>query len=275
MLGGTNPNPIITPRVEQVIFSDEVALRQEKFPSLDKRREIEMEWTKATMKKLREEQRKEALQKRWEKKILMENGILLELEAKRMKEAKQNKVEGDDEEGNEETASEKASETQSIAEVEEEEEEENIKQTGELDDEEFAILVMEMKETKLIKQRNPWRSHKEVSMYDRMKLALKFSMGMMTDKDPDLSEILPWMYLGTGSLAKKNHELSKHSFTHILNCTDDVDNFHEDQFVYKRLNIVDSEDADYGVIYILALLFLSLFFSFSLLFVFSPSLFLP
>ena len=53
------------------------------------------------------------------------------------------------------------------------------------------------------------------------------------------------MYVGTAKMARQQHELIKLGFTHILNATDDVENFWGQSFVYKKINISDTETSDF------------------------------
>lgn len=57
-----------------------------------------------------------------------------------------------------------------------------MKPEDEMDDVEFKQHVLEMKENKFIKQRNPAQYHRELPRYDRMKLALMLHFGMKPKK---------------------------------------------------------------------------------------------
>ena len=62
------------------------------------------------------------------------------------------------------------------------EEEKVVKPEDEMEDVEFKQYVLEMKENKFIKQRNPAQYHRELPRYDRMKLALMMHFGMKPKK---------------------------------------------------------------------------------------------
>ena len=47
------------------------------------------------------------------------------------------------------------------------------------------------------------------------------------------------LFLGAGRDARNLGQLESHSVTHIINCADDVPNFHESNFDYLNLNIGD------------------------------------
>jgi protein-tyrosine phosphatase len=56
------------------------------------------------------------------------------------------------------------------------------------------------------------------------------------------SEILPGLFLGSGSDAENINMLTKNCIEYILNVSDDVPNFHEDNssaFKYLKLNVAD------------------------------------
>mmetsp|Transcript_88057 Transcript_88057/g.174751 ORF Transcript_88057/g.174751 Transcript_88057/m.174751 type:complete len:230 (+) Transcript_88057:122-811(+) len=67
----------------------------------------------------------------------------------------------------------------------------------------------------------------------------------IVDCHPHLSseaEPAPFIFLGKGRDAEDLTELQAHGITHILNCADDVPNFHEDSgagLLYQRLEITD------------------------------------
>jgi hypothetical protein len=142
-----------------VILSDEVSLRQAKYPSLGLRVQMEKEFNKIALKALRVQAKEEETKKRWEEKILREAGML------------QVDEKGDDDD---ETKSEKS--------VEESEGEAEafgvVLDKDDMTEEEFIKHINEMKEEKFAKQRNPFRFHRQIKTYDRMKLALKLSLGM-------------------------------------------------------------------------------------------------
>jgi len=54
------------------------------------------------------------------------------------------------------------------------------------------------------------------------------------------------IYLGAGRDARNLEQLKSHGITHIINCADDVPNFHETMFAYLNLNVGDF-GADKGI----------------------------
>lgn len=124
--------------------------------------QMEKEFTKQKARESRQKVKAEAAKKLWEEKILKENGLW------------DKKGNGDDDE----TKSEQ-SEAESVAasEASVEEVTENVHES-EMSEEEFNKHVMELKEEKFLAQRNPFRYHREMKSYDRMKLAMKLSLGM-------------------------------------------------------------------------------------------------
>ncbi|KDO29885.1 hypothetical protein SPRG_04952 [Saprolegnia parasitica CBS 223.65] len=53
------------------------------------------------------------------------------------------------------------------------------------------------------------------------------------------SEILPGLWLGSGSAASKLESLQRQRITHVLNVADDVPNFHPNAFLYGNLGVTD------------------------------------
>ena len=53
------------------------------------------------------------------------------------------------------------------------------------------------------------------------------------------SYIRPYLYLGSGRNASNLEKLQGHKITHIINVADDVENFHEGEFIYLNLGIAD------------------------------------
>lgn len=58
--------------------------------------------------------------------------------------------------------------------------------------------------------------------------------------------MLPWLFIGSATLAKKAYELTKVGITHILNVSDDVENYHVAQFVYMKIPIIDNEKSNFN-----------------------------
>ena len=249
-------------RVEKVIQSDEVAYRREKYPTMAERVNMEKEWNKTLMKEARREALAAERKKRWEMKILKEAGIYDEMKKaqRKAKKAAEKELGVEDHDDASETKSEKDSEAASQADAEDRdddkddegeknekanEEEEDLRGLDELDEEEYRMKILEIKEDKFVKQRQPFRYHKlNLTNYEKSKLALKLSLGFRKGQIMDYCEVLPWILMGTSKFARQYHDLQKLGVTHIMNVTNEVDNFHTAQFVYKRVPLPDSENSD-------------------------------
>ena len=259
-------------RVERIIESDEVAYRREKYPTMAERINMEKEWNKTLMKEARREATAAERQKRWEKKILKEAGIYdeikkaqrtVKLAEEKEKEKEENvfkpKVDQDDDAS--ETQSVKDSEAASQADAddigdddnsdndkkegEEGGAEEDMRELDELDEEEYRMKILELKEDKFVKQRQPYKYHRyEYTNYQRSKMALKLSMGFRKGQHEDYCEVTPWIIMGTAKYARQYHDLKKLGVTHIMNVSNEVDNFHTQNFVYKRVPLPDNEQSN-------------------------------
>ena len=124
-----------------------------------------------------------------------------------------------------------------------------------LDVEEFQKRITEITEKRYIKQRNPKRFYQEMPNYSKKKMAIMLALGFRGGQDKEITEgktyilktrcclhfsrairslvVLPWLYIGTSRIAFQKHELIRHAFTHVLNVTHDVENFHPGVFIYK------------------------------------------
>ena len=66
------------------------------------------------------------------------------------------------------------------------------------------------------------------------------AFGMMT-KSKGVCDISPWIELGGESEVSNQMHLMMRNVTHILNCTDDLQNTFPQQFVYLKVPVKDSE----------------------------------
>mmetsp|Transcript_36956 Transcript_36956/g.71300 ORF Transcript_36956/g.71300 Transcript_36956/m.71300 type:complete len:100 (-) Transcript_36956:660-959(-) len=65
-------------------------------------------------------------------------------------------------------------------------------------------------------------------------------------KRGQISEILPYIFLGNGYSARNLAALKEKGITHIMNVADDVENFHPGKFTYINLHVADF-GADEGI----------------------------
>lgn len=119
--------------------------------------------------------------------------------------------------------------------------------------------AINIKEKKLLYNRQPYKFHAAVSKWARRGLAFRLSTGLYSEPnvklrsmmsgqykliDHSVSEILPWLYIGKVETAQNEGFLLAHKFTHILNVTDSHPNFWPNSFVYMRIQISDDTDTD-------------------------------
>ena len=119
----------------------------------------------------------------------------------------------------------------------------------ELDENDLAELrkmQLEIKEKKFTSKRNTILCHHPLSKFQIWRRAVYYASGWFYNNNP-MDEILPWMFMGRGDLASNCDFLEKNSFTHILNVTTSIRNHHPSKFVYKRIPLEDSEEADAAV----------------------------
>lgn len=89
------------------------------------------------------------------------------------------------------------------------------------DSEEFKAIALFMKEKKLTTTRNSALMHRKLSRYRHFRVSWRAYWTNGRRFDP-CTEVLPWMYIGRGNLAKDSRFLEAMGFTHIMNCTKEV-----------------------------------------------------
>ncbi len=223
-------------RVEQIIYSDDVQYRKDHKPTLFERVEV----TKQLMKKtLREEKRKaEIARKKNEEREKLAREAL---------EAKSEADMGSD--GGEDDADVVRS-VASSEDLEKQRQEENqgFHELGEvelmqMDEEElmeYKRAQLEEKERRIMRERDSVKYHFETDKWRRRKLALGCALGML-GKSKGVCEILPWIELGAEKEVSNQMHLMMRNVTHILNCTEDMQNTFPQQFVYLKVPVKDSE----------------------------------
>lgn len=241
-------------RVEAEIVSDDVAYRKEVKPTLFERVELQ----KALVKKqLREEQnearkleQKEQLRQRLAQ--LVSGSASLspeEMERVRKDEEAKNRASksaDDGEEGKQESGD--GTEGAGLGADELALSSLNENDFALMDPDEIAEVkstLLELKEKRLLRTRQPWMYHTPVSTFQRRKLALKLALNV-GKRGREMTEILPWLLLGKVEPARNMYGLAKLGVTHILNVTDDEPNLFPMQFVYLKLAVRDEDDANIG-----------------------------
>jgi hypothetical protein len=111
-------------------------------------------------------------------------------------------------------------------------------------DEDFAAELLDIKERKLLASRDTLQYHREWTLWERRKLALRVQYGWMGKRDRDLTEVLPWLLLGRREMSTNQATLLQMGVTHILNMTSDLPCIFPNTFIYQRVPIKDSMKAD-------------------------------
>lgn len=89
------------------------------------------------------------------------------------------------------------------------------------EDEEFKKMALFMKERRIVRQMQSHLMYIPLSNWRIFKYA--FDAAFLAGKrfEP-FTEILPWLYIGRGSVAKEERFFKALGFTHIMNCTREV-----------------------------------------------------
>jgi len=111
------------------------------------------------------------------------------------------------------------------------------------DEAEFKRIKLEQKEKRVLRTRNSHEYHFPVDKWRRRKHAFKLLMGL-GGRSKGVTEVLPWILLGPKEEVMNQHHLIGMGVTHILNCTDDVQNEFPNSFVYMKVPIKDDEHQD-------------------------------
>jgi hypothetical protein len=210
-------------RVETVIVSDEEAYRRNHYPTVYERIDIQKEWAKEQLKEAKLAAEREALKKQMEQNLINERRAAGDKTVPPIVEPEKQY----DEDGNE-----KKQIPIERDELDQEEDEMN-NQVVDINDAAYAEELMNIKERKLLASRNTTMYHKESTVSENRKLALKTWFGYI-EKDKDLTPVLPWLLLGRKEMAGNLQALLRLGVTHILNVTDDVPFFFPNHFLYER-----------------------------------------
>ena len=221
-------------RVEKIIHSDDVQYRKDHKPTLFERVEV----TKQLMKKtLRDEKRRADIQRRKN-----EERQQLAREAMEEKRGDMDDDGGDDDDVARSVASSADLEKQQQDEKQEFHElnEVELMQMDEEEIVEYKRAQLEEKERRIMRERDSVPHHYEVDKWRRRKIALGCVFGAM-GRSKGVCEILPWIELGAEKEVSNQMHLMMRNVTHILNCTEDMQNIFPQQFVYLKVPVKDSE----------------------------------
>jgi hypothetical protein len=212
-------------RQELYVRSNEEEYRRKHFPTIFERIELQKEWAKEQQREARIAAEREAVQLRIDQMTRQKNG-------ERLEEDELSLLEDIDDQINK------------IGATDDFEQETNKKQTTNA---EYTTQILEFKEQKVVSTRDTDQYHREYTMWERRKKAVKISLGYVGKQRQDCTEILPWLLIGRRELATNMQLLLQLNITHILNMTHDVPNAFVKHFVYEKVPVRDSEDSDIGL----------------------------
>lgn len=216
-------------RVEVYVSSDEEKYRVQHYPTIQERIQAQKDWAKTQLAEAKVAYEREALKK------LMDDQLV-----KARREAATAAAKRDD------TAADGEDSLGELA-VDEEEEDEQQEDTGaNQTDASYMRELVGIKERKLLVTRNTAVYHAELSPYQARKLAFRLYMGWTGKRDKTLTVVLPWLLLGRRETSQSMPLLLKLGVTHILNVTHDQPNRFGNHFVYQRIAVKDSVEADLG-----------------------------
>jgi hypothetical protein len=89
------------------------------------------------------------------------------------------------------------------------------------EEEEFKKMALFMKERRIIRQMQSNLMHLPLSKWRRFKYSFDAAFFGGKRYGP-FTEILPWLYIGRGSIAKEERFFNSLGFTHVMNCTREV-----------------------------------------------------
>lgn len=221
------PTSTQTKRVEVTILSDEAAYRTKTQPCIKERIVQQKQWAQEQLERAKAQQQAEAMKL---KQALLLKKLITDTDEQNLAE---------------------------LAKLEEEVEVINELDQQELNEEmraqvnkniNYGEQIMRIKERKLTISRSTAEHHQYLPLKERRWAAVKLCLGWSTPlgKYNDMTEILPWLLLGTREIAMNLQEMLRHNVTHILNMSGDLPNFFPQHFVYQKVNIRDSVEEDIG-----------------------------
>lgn len=230
------PSHTQTKRVETVIVSDEETYRRNHFPTIYERVDMQREWAKEQLKDAKLASEREALKRQMEETLRKERLIAMEGVLGLAAESKNGDPDKSGTDGGEIP----------IERDELDDEEDALNnQVVDVNDAGYAEELKNIKERKLLSSRNTTMYHKESTLYENRKLALKTMFGYIK-KDKDLTPVLPWLLIGRKEMSANLQSLLRLGVTHILNVTEDVPISFPNHFLYERIKVKDHIDSDIG-----------------------------
>jgi hypothetical protein len=228
-------------RVEVLISSNEEAYRRKHYPTIEERIEKQKEWARIQVREAKMQSERAALKKSMEMKAIAERKKMDAMEAAKRDGTPMPKDEPED------FAVDPLIPDEPLAPggapLNDADPEEGNGEAHAMN-EDFAAELLDIKERKLLASRDTLLYHREWTLWERRKLALRVQYGWMGKRDRDLTEVLPWLLLGRREMSTNQATLLQMGVTHILNMTSDLPCLFPNTFVYQRVPIKDSMKAD-------------------------------
>lgn len=229
-------------RVEVLISSNEEAYRRKHYPTIEERIEKQRDWARIQVREAKMESERAALKKAMEMKTIAARKHMEAVEEAR-REGLPIPEEPADEEVDPMVPEEPAGPGGApLPDGEDEDETMNPADLAMNDD--FAAELLEIKERKLLASRKTLQYHKEMSRWEKRKLALRMHYGWMGKRDRDITVVLPWLLLGRREVSTNQSTLLQMGVTHILNMTHDCPCVYPNTFIYQRVPVRDNITTD-------------------------------
>jgi uncharacterized protein (DUF1810 family) len=107
--------------------------------------------------------------------------------------------------------------------------------------------IMELKERKILGKRKTSHYHQSMTLWQRRRKAMGIWLGLTRGSEGEATFVLPWLLLGSRELACDEKALLKLQITHILNMTHDCPNMFPGEFIYEKITVRDHIDTDIAV----------------------------
>jgi protein-tyrosine phosphatase len=107
----------------------------------------------------------------------------------------------------------------------------------------FAEAALQLKEQKLVRNRNSKLAYNTIPHSQVRWFATKMAYGL-GKREPNVTQVLPWLWIGNAAYAQQLQYLMKLGITHIMNVTADVGNHYPQHFVYQRIPLNDENNVD-------------------------------
>jgi hypothetical protein len=108
------------------------------------------------------------------------------------------------------------------------------------EEEEFQKAALFMKERRIVRHTQSNLMHIPLSNYRIFKRSFNAAWFGGKRFGP-FTEILPWLYIGRGNIAKEERFFQALGFTHVMNCTREVHLLHSSLFRSSDLTVIDSK----------------------------------